>query len=106
VEVVIDCRVLDCDLAPYHLHKYQIASWLLPHLSSKTCTTSGCVQYAHASWDSSHCQQKVATERPCYICRRPTQVVLATIKTEDFLYTCIGHLTDPYVRAERHVAYR
>lgn len=41
--------------------------------------------------------QKAGTERPCYICKRPTSTVLSTIKTEDFLYTCDGHLTDPWV---------
>jgi len=30
-----------------------------------------------------------------YICRRPTSIVLATINTTDFLYTCSTHLTDP-----------
>lgn len=39
--------------------------------------------------------QKTATARPCYVCNRPTQTVLATIKTEDFLYTCDSHLSDP-----------
>ncbi|ORX39579.1 VPS4-associated protein 1 [Kockovaella imperatae] len=40
-------------------------------------------------------ERKVATARPCYICKRPTETVLATLKTEDFLYTCDGHLSDP-----------
>ncbi|KAK8870066.1 hypothetical protein IAR55_000636 [Kwoniella newhampshirensis] len=40
-------------------------------------------------------ERKTATARPCYICNRPTQTVLATIKTEDFLYTCDNHLLDP-----------
>lgn len=38
--------------------------------------------------------QKVGTPRSCYICRRETTTVLATLKTEDFLYTCEVHLTD------------
>jgi hypothetical protein len=38
--------------------------------------------------------QKVATAKPCYICRRPTRTVLATLKTDDFVYTCDAHLTD------------
>ncbi|WVQ79621.1 hypothetical protein IAT38_001721 [Cryptococcus sp. DSM 104549] len=40
-------------------------------------------------------ERKTGTPRPCYVCNRPTQTVLATIKTEDFLYTCDGHLSDP-----------
>ncbi|OCF44735.1 hypothetical protein I317_01425 [Kwoniella heveanensis CBS 569] len=40
-------------------------------------------------------ERKTGTPRPCYICNRPTQTVLSTLKTEDFLYTCDGHLTDP-----------
>ncbi|CAK9787383.1 DUF1742-domain-containing protein [Cutaneotrichosporon oleaginosum] len=39
-------------------------------------------------------ERKVGTSRPCYVCRRPTTTVLATLKTEDFLYTCEGHLSD------------
>lgn len=42
-------------------------------------------------------KKKVATEKPCYICHRPTVTVLATLKMEDWLYTCDGHLSDPYV---------
>jgi hypothetical protein len=48
----------------------------------------------HSFGVTADASQKVATARPCYICRRPTQTVLATIKTEDFLYACDGHLTD------------
>ncbi|AFR97261.2 hypothetical protein C343_05406 [Cryptococcus neoformans C23] len=40
-------------------------------------------------------ERKVATEKPCYICHRPTVTVLATLKMEDWLYTCDGHLSDP-----------
>ncbi|ORY23701.1 VPS4-associated protein 1 [Naematelia encephala] len=40
-------------------------------------------------------ERKTGTARSCYVCRRPTQTVLATLKTEDFLYTCDGHLSDP-----------
>ena len=47
--------------------------------------------------DASADGQKVATAKPCYICKRPTETVLSTIKTEDFLYTCESHLTDSYV---------
>jgi len=47
--------------------------------------------------DASADGQKVATAKPCYICKRPTETVLSTIKTEDFLYTCESHLGDTYV---------
>ncbi|KGB76690.2 hypothetical protein CNBG_2528 [Cryptococcus deuterogattii R265] len=40
-------------------------------------------------------ERKVATEKPCYICHRPTTTVLTTLKMEDWLYTCDGHLSDP-----------
>ncbi|RSH87869.1 uncharacterized protein EHS24_000387 [Apiotrichum porosum] len=40
-------------------------------------------------------ERKVGTARPCYVCRRPTQTVLATLKSEDFVYTCDSHLSDP-----------
>ncbi|WVQ77911.1 hypothetical protein IAR50_007617 [Cryptococcus sp. DSM 104548] len=40
-------------------------------------------------------ERKVGTAKPCYICHRPTTTVLATLKTEDFLYTCDVHLSDP-----------
>ncbi|KDQ07732.1 hypothetical protein BOTBODRAFT_38528 [Botryobasidium botryosum FD-172 SS1] len=40
-------------------------------------------------------QRAVATARPCYMCLRPTTIVLATINNTDFLYTCATHLTDP-----------
>ncbi|KAL1406114.1 hypothetical protein Q8F55_007797 [Vanrija albida] len=39
-------------------------------------------------------ERKTATARACYICHRPTQTVLATLKAEDYLYTCDGHLGD------------
>lgn len=42
-------------------------------------------------------RQKIGTERPCYVCNRPTTTVLATIKAEDFIYTCESHLSDPCV---------
>ncbi|WVR04923.1 hypothetical protein IAU60_001935 [Kwoniella sp. DSM 27419] len=40
-------------------------------------------------------ERKTGTPRPCYICHRPTQTVLATLTTDDFVYTCEGHLSDP-----------
>ncbi|ODN72677.1 hypothetical protein L202_08116 [Cryptococcus amylolentus CBS 6039] len=40
-------------------------------------------------------ERKVGTAKSCYICHRPTTTVLATLKTEDFLYTCEVHLSDP-----------
>lgn len=39
-------------------------------------------------------QRAVATAKPCYICHRPTTVVLSTLNNTDFLYTCATHLTD------------
>ncbi|TXT08779.1 hypothetical protein VHUM_02907 [Vanrija humicola] len=39
-------------------------------------------------------ERKTATARGCYICHRPTQTVLATLRSEDYLYTCPGHLGD------------
>jgi len=39
--------------------------------------------------------QAAATARPCFICYKPTTIVLATINAVDFLYTCPVHLTDP-----------
>lgn len=38
--------------------------------------------------------QTTATAKACYVCSRPTTIVLATINTTDFLYTCPGHLSD------------
>ncbi|KAF9647044.1 DUF1742-domain-containing protein [Thelephora ganbajun] len=35
------------------------------------------------------------TPRPCFVCYRPTPIVLATAQTVDFLYTCESHLKDP-----------
>ncbi|KAM5534887.1 hypothetical protein V8D89_011442 [Ganoderma adspersum] len=40
-------------------------------------------------------KRAVGTARPCYVCNKPTTVVLATINTVDFLYTCDAHLSDP-----------
>ncbi|PIL36880.1 hypothetical protein GSI_00570 [Ganoderma sinense ZZ0214-1] len=40
-------------------------------------------------------KRAVGTARPCYVCNKPTTVVLATINTVDFLYTCDTHLSDP-----------
>jgi len=35
-----------------------------------------------------------ATPKACFVCYKPTNTVLATINTVDFLYTCPVHLTD------------
>ncbi|KIY45863.1 DUF1742-domain-containing protein [Fistulina hepatica ATCC 64428] len=40
-------------------------------------------------------KRTAATPKACYVCYKPTQTVLATINTTDFLYTCTVHLTDP-----------
>ncbi|KAG6328808.1 hypothetical protein ID866_10282 [Astraeus odoratus] len=40
-------------------------------------------------------KRTAATAKACYICYKPTTIVLATIDTTDFLYTCAIHLTDP-----------
>lgn len=39
--------------------------------------------------------QTAGTPRACYVCYKPTTVVLATMNTVDFIYVCEGHLTDP-----------
>ncbi|RXK36048.1 hypothetical protein M231_06696 [Tremella mesenterica] len=38
-------------------------------------------------------QRATATDRPCYVCLRPTAVVLW--RAEDFFYVCERHLSDP-----------
>ncbi|KAI6122761.1 VPS4-associated protein 1 [Pisolithus croceorrhizus] len=40
-------------------------------------------------------KRTAATAKACYVCYKPTTIVLATIDTTDFLYTCLVHLTDP-----------
>jgi hypothetical protein len=47
------------------------------------------------NWTFKLTAQAVGTERPCFICYKPTTIVLATINTVDFLYTCSTHLSDP-----------
>ena len=49
----------------------------------------------HTSWSRAITVQAVATAKPCFVCYKPTTIVLATINTVDFLYTCPVHLTDP-----------
>jgi hypothetical protein len=39
--------------------------------------------------------ETTATPKACFVCYKPTNTVLATINTVDFLYTCPIHLTDP-----------
>jgi hypothetical protein len=39
--------------------------------------------------------QTAGTSKPCFVCYRPTPIVLATAQTIDFLYTCESHLKDP-----------
>lgn len=38
--------------------------------------------------------QTTGTAKACYVCYKPTTTVLATVNTVDFLYTCLGHLSD------------
>ncbi|KAJ3511522.1 hypothetical protein NLJ89_g4047 [Agrocybe chaxingu] len=38
--------------------------------------------------------KRVGTAKACYVCRKPTTTVLATINAVDFLYACSTHLTD------------
>ncbi|KAH9843955.1 DUF1742-domain-containing protein [Rhodofomes roseus] len=47
------------------------------------------------SFQNIYYKRAVATARPCYVCRKPSTTVLATIQTVDFLYTCDTHLSDP-----------
>ena len=42
----------------------------------------------------SDARQTAGTAKACYVCYKPTTMVLATINTVDFLYTCPGHLSD------------
>ena len=39
--------------------------------------------------------QTAGTPKPCFVCYRPTPIVLATAQTVDFIYTCESHLKDP-----------
>ncbi|KAF8709498.1 AAA-ATPase Vps4-associated protein 1, partial [Rhizoctonia solani] len=40
-------------------------------------------------------KRAVATPRACYICNKPTTIVLSTQPVLDFIYTCDTHLSDP-----------
>lgn len=76
---------------------YSSASWPPP---SQTCITNASVSVPSSPFmfteQSLLClSQAVGTARPCYVCNKPTTVVLATINTVDFLYTCDTHLSDP-----------
>lgn len=46
------------------------------------------------SFPNLYYKRTTATAKACYICYKPTTVVLATIDTSDFLYTCTVHLSD------------
>ncbi|KAG2151910.1 DUF1742-domain-containing protein [Suillus cothurnatus] len=46
------------------------------------------------SFPNLYYKRTTATAKACYICYKPTTVVLATIDTSDFLYTCAIHLSD------------
>lgn len=46
------------------------------------------------SFPNLYYKRTTATAKACYICYKPTNAVLATIDTSDFLYTCTVHLSD------------
>ncbi|KAJ7638529.1 DUF1742-domain-containing protein [Roridomyces roridus] len=48
-----------------------------------------------SSFSNLYFKRTAATPRPCWICHKPTTVVLSTLKNEDFIYSCATHLTDP-----------
>ncbi|KAF7313546.1 hypothetical protein HMN09_00510600 [Mycena chlorophos] len=47
------------------------------------------------SFTNLYYKRTAGTNRPCFICYRPTTTVLATVNTVDFIYTCDTHLKDP-----------
>ncbi|KAJ9105257.1 hypothetical protein QFC21_001624 [Naganishia friedmannii] len=49
---------------------------------------------AYTKLSNIYYERKAGTERACYVCRMPTTTVLATLKSEDFLYVCPKHLED------------
>ncbi len=53
---------------------------------------------ATAKLQNVYYERKAGTARPCFVCRAGTTTVLATAGTQDFLYTCDKHLSDPWVR--------
>ncbi|KIY72931.1 DUF1742-domain-containing protein [Cylindrobasidium torrendii FP15055 ss-10] len=46
------------------------------------------------SFTNVYYKRTAATARPCYVCHKPTPVVLATVNTVDFIYSCESHLKD------------
>ncbi|KAF8916878.1 VPS4-associated protein 1 [Mucidula mucida] len=46
------------------------------------------------SFTNVYYKRTAATPKACYVCYKPTPIVLATINTVDFLYTCESHLKD------------
>ncbi|KAF9534961.1 VPS4-associated protein 1 [Crepidotus variabilis] len=46
------------------------------------------------SFTNLYYKRTTGTAKACYVCYKPTTTVLATINTVDFLYTCLGHLSD------------
>ncbi|EDR14189.1 uncharacterized protein LACBIDRAFT_305764 [Laccaria bicolor S238N-H82] len=46
------------------------------------------------SFTNLYYKRTAGTAKACYVCSRPTTIVLATINTTDFVYTCPGHLSD------------
>jgi len=52
------------------------------------------------SFQNLYYKRSVGTAKPCNVCHRPTTTVLSTLNTTDFIYTCIGHLSDPGFASE------
>ncbi|TFL00581.1 VPS4-associated protein 1 [Pterulicium gracile] len=46
------------------------------------------------SFTNLYYKRTAATEKACFVCFKPTPLVLATAQTVDFFYVCPGHLTD------------
>jgi len=47
------------------------------------------------SFTNLYYKRTAGTAKSCFVCFRPTPIVLATAQTVDFLYTCESHLNDP-----------
>ncbi|KZP12073.1 DUF1742-domain-containing protein [Athelia psychrophila] len=47
------------------------------------------------SFTNLYYKRATGTPKACFVCYKPSNTVLATINTTDFLYTCDTHLTDP-----------
>lgn len=47
------------------------------------------------SFTNLYYKRTAGTPKACFVCYRPTPIVLATAQTVDFLYACESHLKDP-----------